>query len=63
MIMTDFKVELDATALFEYPTIRDLSWFLSTGGNEVTSQKSDTLDEKIQLKKSVNYREAFPDKQ
>ena len=46
IIMEDLKIEMDIIAIFEYPTIKDLSWFLSKKVNKYASHIINDCDEK-----------------
>jgi amino acid adenylation domain-containing protein len=55
-ISKEFNIALKSLMIFEYPTIKDLSEFLSGQKEEIISQNDIELEEKIQKKKNVNFR-------
>ena len=55
-ISKEFNMSLKSLTIFEYPTIKDQSEFLSGKKEEGLSQNDLELEEKIQKKKNVNFR-------
>ncbi len=54
-ISKEFKLALKSLMIFEFPTIKDQSEFLSGKKEEDYSQDDSELEEKIQRKKNVNF--------
>ena len=55
-VSKEFNVALKSLMIFEYPTIKDQSEFLSGIKEDIISQSNIELEEKIQRKKNVNFR-------
>ena len=55
-VSKEFNVALKSLMIFEYPTIKDQSEFLSGHKEDIISQSDIELEEKIQKKKNVNFR-------
>jgi len=56
MISREFDTTLKALMIFEYPSIKVQSEYLSGNGGENVSQKNIEIDEKTRSKKNVNFK-------
>jgi acyl carrier protein len=56
LISKEFSITLKALLIFEFPTIKDQSDYLSGKKGDVSSQKNLEIDEKIKSKKNVNFK-------
>jgi acyl carrier protein len=56
LIVRDFEIEVNTTSIFEYPTIKDLSWYISSGFVNNAYQVGNEIDEKARRKKNVIFK-------